>query len=298
VYEKAYIAKDGTRVPILIGAVIIDSPGDEPQVAAFVTDLTPLKTAEEALRKANNELEKKVVERTTALEAEILERKRAEMSLRELTGRLLRTQDEERRHLARELHDHAGQTLVALDMNFAALHEATLTQDPQVANMVAESRQLSDDLSKELRTLSYLLHPPLLDEVGIKSALRWYVEGFSKRSKIEVELDLPEDFRRLPNELELVIFRVIQEALTNIHRHSGSASARIRLSRTEDIVDFEISDCGNGISPERQREMTAARTGVGVRGMQERVHQFGGTLRISSNPAGTKISVTVPIAPQ
>lgn len=297
-YEKAYIAKDGTRVPILIGAVIIDSPGDEPQVAAFVTDLTPLKTAEEALRKANNELEKKVVERTTALEAEILERKRAEMSLRELTGRLLRTQDEERRHLARELHDHAGQTLVALDMNFAALHEATLTQDPQVANMVAESRQLSDDLSKELRTLSYLLHPPLLDEVGIKSALRWYVEGFSKRSKIEVELDLPEDFRRLPNELELVIFRVIQEALTNIHRHSGSASARIRLSRTEDIVDFEISDCGNGISPERQREMTAARTGVGVRGMQERVHQFGGTLRISSNPAGTKISVTVPIAPQ
>jgi len=298
VYEKAYIAKDGTRVPVLIGAVIIDSPGDEPQVAAFVTDLTPLKTAEEALRKANNELEKKVVERTTALEAEILERKRAEVSLRELTGRLLRTQDEERRHLARELHDHAGQTLVALDMNFAVLHEATLAQDPQVAKMVAESRQLSDDLSKELRTLSYLLHPPLLDEVGIKSALRWYLEGFSKRSKIEVELDLPEDFRRLPKELELVIFRVIQEALTNIHRHSGSASARISLSRTEDIVDFEISDCGKGISPERQREMTAAKTGVGVRGMQERVHQFGGTLRISSNSAGTTISVRVPIAAQ
>ncbi|MGA8273140.1 MAG: PAS domain-containing sensor histidine kinase [Candidatus Sulfotelmatobacter sp.] len=296
VYEKAYIAKDGTRIPILIGATIIDSPEDESQVAAFVTDLTPLKTAEEALRKANNELEKKVIDRTAALEAEVLERKRAEASLRELTGRLLRTQDEERRHLARELHDHAGQTLVALDMNFAVLHEATLSQDSQVTKMVAESRQLSDDLSKELRTLSYLLHPPLLDEVGIKSALRWYVEGFSKRSKIEVELDLPDNFRRLPKELDLVIFRVVQEALTNIHRHSGSASARISLSRTEDTVDFEISDCGKGISPEERRAMAPARAGVGVRGMQERVHQFGGTLRISSNSAGTKVSVTIPIA--
>jgi PAS domain S-box-containing protein len=296
VYEKAYIAKDGRRVPILVGAAAIDSGGGDPEIAAFVTDLTPLKAAQEALRTANSELEKKIAERTAALEAEIADRKRAEVSLRELTGRLLLMQDEERRHMARELHDHAGQTLVALAMNFSALLDAAQGQNPEIVALVAQSQHLSDGLSKEIRTLSYLLHPPLLDEAGLKAALQWYVEGFSKRSGIEVDLELPADLTRLSRPLELVIFRVVQESLTNVHRHSGSRSANIRLTHSDQTVHLEIIDRGSGISAKKLQQMTAAQLGVGVRGMEERVRQFGGTLTIDSSSAGTTVAVKVPIA--
>ena len=295
VYEKVYIAKDGRRVPVLVGAAAIDSPGGDPEVAAFVTDLTSLKAAQEALRAANEELEKKVADRTAALEAEIADRKRAEISLRELAGRLLITQDEERRHMARELHDHAGQTLVALGFNFSSLLEIAKDQDPKIIRLVQQSQQLSDDFSKEIRTLSYLLHPPLLDEAGLASALQWYAEGFSKRSAIAVELELPEDSSRLPRSLEMVLFRVVQEGLTNIHRHSGSPWAKIRLTRSPHRVQLEIVDGGKGISPERQRAMATAQLGVGVRGMEERVRQFGGDLKIESNPTGTSVKVTIPL---
>jgi PAS domain S-box-containing protein len=297
VYEKVYFAKDGRRVPILVGASAIDPAAPEREIAAFVTDLTPLKRAEEALRKANEELELKVTDRTAALESEIADRRRAEISLRELTGRLLLTQDEERRHMARELHDHAGQTLVALALKLFELGEAAKGHDPKIVRLASEGEQLSDALSREIRTLSYLLHPPLLDEAGISSALRWYVEGFSERSKIAVDLDLPSDLGRLPRELELVVFRVVQESLTNIHRHSGSASARIHLTRTSSAIRFEISDQGKGLSPEYLREGSAARVGVGVRGMEERVRQFRGTLQIIPNHPGTKVSVMIPLTP-
>jgi PAS domain S-box-containing protein len=294
VYEKAYLSKDGRRIPILIGASVIDSSG-APEVAAFVTDLTPLKVAEEALRRANDELERKVAERTAALEAEISDRKRAELSLRELTGRLLVTQDEERRHMARELHDSAGQTLAALGMNLSVLQTVAASNDPEVTRLAAESLRLSDDLTREIRTLSYLLHPPLLDEVGLTSALRWFVDGFAERSKIAVELDLPEKVARLPRDIELVVFRVVQESLTNVHRHSGSSSAKIYLRHSDHAVEFEISDRGKGISPEKQRDMTAAKAGVGVRGMHERVRQLGGELQIVSGVEGTKVIVKLPM---
>ncbi len=296
VYEKVYLAKDGRRVPILIGASAIDAAGSDPEIAAFMIDLTPLKTAQEELRSANERLEKKIAERTAALEAEIGDRRRAETSLRELTGHLLLAQDEERRHMARELHDHAGQTLVALGLNFAALLDAAKNQDSKMINLIVQSQQLSDDLSKEIRTLSYLLHPPLLDEAGLASAIRWYVEGFSKRSGIEVDLDLPEHSSRLPRALELVVFRVVQESLTNVHRHSGSPSASIRLDTSPRSIQVEITDRGQGMSSERQQQLAAAKTGVGVRGMKERVRQFGGHLQIDSSPAGTKVSVVIPLA--
>jgi PAS domain S-box-containing protein len=295
VYEKAYIARDGRRVPILIGAAAIKSTLHDPEIAAFVTDLTPLKVAQEALRAANAELEKKVAERTASLEAEVSDRKRAELSLRELTGRLLLTQDEERRHMARELHDHAGQTLVALSLNFAALIESAKRHDPAIVSLIAQSQELSDGLSKEIRTLSYLLHPPLLDEAGLKSALQWYVEGFSKRSGIVVDLELPEGSKRVPKAIESVVFRVVQESLTNVHRHSGSPWACIRLKRTEKFVQVEIADRGKGIPAEQRREKTAAQVGVGVRGMEERVRQFGGTLEIHSTSAGTTVTAVIPL---
>jgi PAS domain S-box-containing protein len=294
VYEKAFLAKDGRHVPILVGASIIES-SHQPEVAAFLTDLTPLKIAEESLRKTNEDLEKTVAERTAALEAEVSDRKRAEISLRELTGHLLLAQDAERRHMARELHDHAGQTLVALGFTLFNLHDAAQDRDSGIAALATEAKQLSDDLSKEIRTLSYLLHPPLLDEAGLRSALGWYVEGFSERSKIKVDLELPDDLGRLSNEVELVVFRVVQESLTNVHRHSGSSSARVRLTRSAVAVELEISDQGKGIPPERLREMAAAKVGVGVRGMEERVRQFRGTLQITSNQDGTTVRVMIPL---
>jgi PAS domain S-box-containing protein len=295
VYEKAYLAKDGRRIPILLGASVIGYASGEPEVAAFITDLTPLKDAQEALRKANEELEMKVSERTAELKAEVADRQRAEKSLRELTGRLLRTQDEERRHMARELHDHAGQTLAALAMNLSGLQRAAKGSDPKILNLAADSQQLSEDLSTEIRTLSYLLHPPLLDEAGLRSAIHWYVDGFSQRSKIKVDVEIPEELERLPRELELVIFRVVQESLTNVHRHSGSATAKIRLSQSEHAVKFEISDRGKGITAKKQQEMTAAKAGVGVRGMEERVRQFDGTLQIVSDQSGTKVVGMLPV---
>ncbi|MFZ1930175.1 MAG: sensor histidine kinase, partial [Candidatus Sulfotelmatobacter sp.] len=298
VYEKVYIAKDGRRVPILIGAATIDAARSEPEIAAFVTDLTPLKAAEGALRIANEELEKKVAQRTAALESEISDRRRAEMNLRELTGRLLVAQDEERRHMARELHDHAGQTLVALTLNLAALQELDGGQRSAMTDLLEQSQLLSDGLSKEIRTLSYLLHPPLLDEAGLRSALQWYAEGFSKRSGIVVDLELPADSERIPRALELVVFRIVQESLTNIHRHSGSPSANIRLIRSAKSIEVEIADRGTGIPVAKKQEATAAQIGVGVRGMEERVRQFGGTLHIESSSTGTKVTAKIPLKPE
>jgi PAS domain S-box-containing protein len=295
VYEKVYRAKDGRRIPILLGASIIDSPGGEAEVAAFVTELTPLKQAEEALQKANDELERKVAQRTAALESEVAERQRMESSLRELTGRLLTTQDQERRHMARELHDNAGQILAALSMTLSALETACGGPESRLGALALESRQLSDGLNREIRTLSYLLHPPLLDEVGLESAIRWYVDGFSQRSKIEVELELFKLEPRLPRELELVLFRVVQESLTNVHRHSASSWAKILLTQSDDRVAIQIIDHGTGISAEKQNNLKGAKAGVGIRGMQERVRQFGGTLEIASSDTGTTVVVNLPL---
>jgi len=213
----------------------------------------------------------------------------------EVSAHLRRVQDAERRRIARELHDGVGQLLVAIGMNAAQVVEEKDKLSPAVARCVAENSDLISQASAEIRTVSYLLHPPLLDEVGLESALRSYLEGFRERSKIEVALEL-EPVGRLPQEHELSLFRIAQECLTNIHRHSGSSTALVRLSRTPREIILEVKDEGRGMSDEAQSNMTSgAGLGVGIRGMQERVRLIGGTLTIQSNQRGTSVRVVLPL---
>jgi signal transduction histidine kinase len=242
----------------------------------------------EKLRNEQGELEKRVHERTSDLDT-------ANQSLRELSARLLQLQDDERRRIARELHDSVGQMLVALTMNLSAVR-LDVERLAKTAHTLLDSENLVQEMSTEVRTISHLLHPPLLDEAGLLSAIRWYVEGFVRRSKINVDLDLPAEFGRLPRELETAIFRVVQECLTNIHRHSGSSIAKIRLRHREHEMLVEIEDKGKGIPPEKIEEMASAGApGVGIRGMRERLRQLGGTLDVSSNGAGTVVRVRLPL---
>jgi signal transduction histidine kinase len=215
--------------------------------------------------------------------------------LRELSARLLQLQDDERRRIARELHDSVGQMLAALGMNLAAVG-TDIERLVKVGKTVSDSAGLVQELSQEVRTISHLLHPPLLDEAGLASALRWYVEGFAQRSKIKVDLKFPPDFGRLPRESETAIFRTVQECLTNIHRHSESSTATIRIAASESHVRVEVEDRGRGIPTEKQFEMSSTGVpGVGIRGMRERLRQLGGSLDIHSNDKGTLIVAQLPV---
>jgi signal transduction histidine kinase len=247
--------------------------------------------AEEQLQQAHDELEHKVQERTAELNL-------ATDSLRELSGRLQQLRDDERRHIARELHDSVGQLLAALGMNFDTILMHSGSLDPAAARAISDSRSMVEQISGEIRTISHLLHPPLLDAAGLASALRWYVDGFSERSKINVDLHISEEMGRLSDEMEIAIFRMVQECLTNIHRHSGSPSATIRLLRDSGKVVVEVQDAGKGISPEGNLALrTAGRTGVGFRGMRERLRQLGGTLQIQSDQTGTSVIASLPLQP-
>src|SRR5258708_4935837 len=227
---------------------------------------------------------------------DISERKRAEESLRVLSGKLLHMQDEERRHIARELHDSAGQILAALSMNLTPLESEDGRTNPRAAKAVEESLRLVNELSKDLRTISHLLHPPLLDEVGLSSALRLFLEGFTERSEIKVDFAFSDDLGRLSQDSETAVFRVVQECLTNVHRHSGSAVAKIRIARSDGHVRVEVEDRGKGIPPEKRAAMDSVGTpGVGIRGMRERLRQLGGNLEIKSNGEGTIVVAQLPV---
>jgi PAS domain S-box-containing protein len=229
---------------------------------------------------------------------DITERKEAEESLRDLSSRLLKMQDEERRRIARELHDSAGQLLAALSMNLTPLANESSAAGLHSVKVVKDSLGLIDELTMEVRTISHLLHPPLLDEVGLSSALRLYLEGFGARSKIKVDLEIPDDFGRLSQELETAIFRIVQECVTNIHRHSGSPVARIHMYRLGNDVRVEVEDKGKGIPLQKRSRMdSTGMVGVGIRGMRERIRQLGGTLEISSGRSdrGTLIVARLPV---
>jgi PAS domain S-box-containing protein len=229
---------------------------------------------------------------------DITERKRNEQLLREaeLSGLLLRLQDEERRRLARELHDSAGQLLAVarMNINVAAAEKSRLS--PAAAAAIEQNAEVLDHLTTEIRTLSHLLHPPLLDELGLKLALEEYVRGFAQRSGIHVSLDLPDGLERLSQDRELSLFRIVQECLTNIHRHSGSSTAFIGLSRDENEIALEVRDQGHGLSPELQEKLLIGQgSGVGLRGMRERVRQLGGSMQIDSDDSGTSVRVILPL---
>jgi PAS domain S-box-containing protein len=210
--------------------------------------------------------------------------------------RLMQAQDEERRRIARELHDSAGQTLTVLGLSLAQLVERAQVIAPELAEDGKEIEGVVQQLHREIRTTSYLLHPPLLDECGLASALNMYVEGLADRSHIAITLDVAPDVGRLPSDMELAIFRLVQECLTNIHRHSGSKTARIRIAREGQSIRTEVQDNGSGISPERLSEIQAHGSGVGIRGIRERIRQFHGEVKIESNGSGTSVIVSMPMS--
>jgi PAS domain S-box-containing protein len=221
---------------------------------------------------------------------DITDRKRAERRLQRLSWRLLRVQDEERRRIARDLHDSTAQALAALTMNLAALaREAKPLSEQRRKQLLNDSLALAEQATSELRTTSYLLHPPLLDESGLLAALNWLANGFSERSGIEVKVEIVGDIERQPCEVETALFRVVQESLHNVHRHSGSEVVLIRLRMEGDDLVLEVRDRGNGVP-----QQLGDAIGVGISGMRERLLQLGGTLTIESNNPGTAVIARVP----
>ena len=225
-------------------------------------------------------------QRTAELEREISE-------VQKLSSFLLQAQDEERRRISRELHDSTGQLLVALKLNVNRLKAEFGTAEG--LHILEDTEAVVEEMSRQLRTMSYLLHPPLLDEAGLVSALRWYVDGFATRSSLKVTLDVPGQLRRLPQVLETTVFRLVQESLTNIHRHSESKTGSIRIVTKDDEIVVEVSDEGKGFSFKSENGGQTSRPGVGILGMRERVHRLGGTLEILSDGSGTHVLASLPI---
>jgi PAS domain S-box-containing protein len=227
---------------------------------------------------------------------DIEDRKRAEEELRRLSGQLLRLQDEERRKIARDLHDSTGQNIVALSTMLAQLEGLIPSIERKSRRLLSECKALAERCIREVRTLSYVLHPPMLDEAGLGDAIREYVQGFTKRSGVHIELELSPRLGRMARDVELALFRVVQESLTNIQRHSGSQHAKIRIERNSDL-SLEISDRVRGTSSNapRRKEESRFKAGVGISSMQERVKLIGGRLEIDSTSHGTTVRVAIPL---
>ena len=228
------------------------------------------------------------------INTDITDRKRAENAARSLSGRILNVQDDERRRIARGLHDSLGQYLAALKMQLGIM---SMSNGEQSA-LISEASDIVDRCIIETRTVSHLLHPPLLDEAGFGSAARWFVEGFAGRSGIAVDLSLPPDLGRLNDDVEIALFRALQEALTNVHRHSSSPKADIRVTLEQNRVRLEIQDYGQGMPPDTLHQLNegVGKTGVGIAGMRERVRELGGYMVIQSDSRGTLLMVVLPLA--
>lgn len=224
----------------------------------------------------------------TGFVRDITARKEAEAAVHKLSGRLLTLQDEERRRLARELRDSTAQLLVGLGINLSVVNESAAPLGPRAEQALAESRGLADRCLREIRTVSYLLYPPELDGLGLQCALVSYVDGFSQRSGVQVDLTVSPDLGRLPQDAETAVFRIAQEALSNVHRHSASATASVRLLRGPSGVTLEVADRGRGMRG-------GTTPGVGISSMRERAQQLGGWLEILSPNGGTTVRALIPV---
>ena len=302
-FETVRRRKDGTSIELsLTISPVRDASGRVIGASKVARDITDrkrieraLRESEERLRKLSETLDAEVRARTAELESRNTEVLRQSERLRDLSRRLLQAQDEERRRIARELHDSAGQTLTVLGMGLAQLAQKAGRSAPDLAHDAEKIQETIQQLHKEIRTASYLLHPPLLDETGLASALSWYVQGLTERSDLDIHLDIAEDFGRLPRDMELTIFRLVQECLTNIHRHSDSKTAWIRIVREGDLLIVNVRDKGKGMSAAKLAEVQSQGSGVGISGMRERLRQFEGNLNIESDSSGTRILVTIPL---
>jgi two-component system NarL family sensor kinase len=281
VYEAIHLRKDGSRFPVLIDATAYtDESNSVTFLAATYQDISDRRRMEESLQHTRVQLEKRLEQRTLALHR--------------MSRRLQRVQDEARRKFARELHDSTGQHLVGLKMNLEILRATAAARQRE---LVEDSLNITDRCISEVRTLSYVLHPPLLDEMGLAAAIRWLVDGFSSRSGINVKLDIPSNLSELATETELVLFRVIQECLTNIHRHSGSKLAEIVLVQKDHKIIMEVRDYGRGIPIAQIDEHLnpLSPMTVGLPGMKERITELEGEMEIISGPLGTTIRATLPL---
>lgn len=255
-----------------------------------------------SLQNARDQLEQRVTERTSELSrtndeltSEIKERQRAERDLRNLSAKVLTIQDEERRRIARDLHDGVGQTITGALM---AVSQASSCPEPLPTGCKSGLQDVEDLLQQavqEVRTVSHLLHPPLLDELGLLSAIQWYAEGFSKRSRVKLTLEVDEQSQRFSPDVETGLFRIVQEGLTNVHRHSGAEAVHIRITSTSGRLTLSIKDDGKGIPSDALRITPNGSQGVGLASMRERSALLGGTFDIKSNSRGTLIVVSVPL---
>jgi signal transduction histidine kinase len=264
---------DGARKVIQNSAVPIRDSNDRVTGAVIVNeDVSARKTAERELNDSYNQM-------------------------RALTGRLMQAQDDERRRIAQLLHETTAQDLAALKMLLARLNRTSDHLSDAERGALSESISLAELSMSTVRTLSYLLHPPFLDEAGLPSALRWYANGFAERSGIKVDLEVPESFERLPLDTETALFRIVQESLINIHRHAQSDTARIRLRRDADALELEIQDRGRGIPTAALKHIMSGEgaVGVGIAGISERIEQLGGRLEITSSDPGTIVHVQLPL---
>jgi PAS domain S-box len=268
---------------------IRNADGKVVKLLASSRDVTERKRAEAVEKENAEQLSAMVDERTANLSREVDERKKAESDLRKLSSQLLTLRDVERRRIARDLHDSLGQILTAATISVAMIDRQRASLDAKAQKAVDDTTDMLQQAMKEVRVVSQLLHPPLLDEAGIGPALQIYTEGISARGDLQVELLIDDNFERLPLELETTIFRIVQECLTNVHRHSGSKKATVRVARVGKEINVQVSDQGRGIE-------THEASGVGLRGMRERIAQVQGTLTIKSGSDGTTIEARLPAA--
>lgn len=276
--EAAAVANQKTSALILFGNVFALLLLSAALIALYL-DMIARRRTEESLRKANEDQQAR------------------EITLRQLSGRLLGLQEQERRHMARELHDSVGQHLTALKMALDSMQSKMRADPQQAARMLTECINGARDCIKEVRTVSYLLYPPMLEELGLKSAIPMFLEGFGQRSGICTTLEISPVLGRLPVEVEVAIFRVLQESLANVHRHSGSPTAHVRLEANDGVVTLQVKDEGHGMPPGKLDDFRSGlpgMLGVGLRGMNERMRQFGGKLEVASTAQGTIITATVP----